>query len=136
MIQEHRLIELPVRADARGSLLFGQEPDHVPFAVKRFFALYSVPEGSSRGGHAHREQHQFLIMLQGGCTIALDNGRDRKTLQLCKPTQGLYAPPGTWLDLSAFSAQAICLVLTSDIYRESDYIRDYAAFRQWTAENQ
>ena len=123
-----RLIELPERIDARGALTFAQQGDHIPFTVKRFFALHGVVEGASRGGHAHREQHQFLVMLSGQATVTVDDGVGRTPILLDRPNLALYAPPMLWLELDGFSAGAICMVLTSDVYEETDYVRDRAEF--------
>ncbi len=124
----HCLIELPERADARGALTFAQQGDQIPFSVKRFFALYGVAPGLSRGGHAHRAQHQLLVMLAGSVTVTVDDGTTRTPVVLDRPNLALHAPPMLWLDLEGFSEGAVCMVLTSDIYAESDYIRDRAEF--------
>ena len=133
MQPEHRLIELPERVDSRGSLIFGQQGDHIPFPVKRFFALQGVAKSASRGGHAHREQHQFLIMLVGSATITVDNGQNCTTVTLDRPSRALYAPPMLWLALDQFSKGAVCLVLTSDLFSEADYLRDHDEFTRLTA---
>jgi len=122
------LIELPERTDPRGALTFAQQGDHIPFAVKRFFALYGVAPGASRGGHAHRAQHQLLVLLAGAATVTVDDGKTRTPIRLDRPNLALHAPPMLWLDLDGFSPGAICMVLTSDVYAESDYIRDRAEF--------
>jgi dTDP-4-dehydrorhamnose 3,5-epimerase-like enzyme len=127
---QHRIIELPRRADERGALVFAQEPDHVPFAIKRFFALVGVK--GDRGGHAHRAQHQFLVMLAGSVTVTVDDGATRTPVVLDRPNLALHAPPMLWLDLDTFSAEAVCMVLTSDVYSEADYIRDRAEFLKLT----
>lgn len=124
----HRLIELPERTDPRGALTFAQQGDHIPFAVKRFFALYGVAPGASRGGHAHRAQHQLLVLLAGAATVTVDDGKTRTPIRLDRPNLALHAPPMLWLDLDGFSPGAICMVLTSDVYAKSDYIRDRAEF--------
>lgn len=124
----HRLVTLPERVDARGALTFGQQGDHVPFAVKRFFVIHAVAKGAGRGGHAHREQHQFLAMLAGRATVTVDDGVTRTEVLLDRTNLALYVPPVLWLELEAFSADAVCMVLASDIYLESDYVRDRAEF--------
>ena len=113
--------------------MFAQDGDHIPFTVRRIFAIYDVMAGATRGGHAHREQGQFLIMLLGSCLIEWDDGDTVTAERLDLPTQGLYVPPGTWITLKEFSPSAVCLVLASDHYNEGDYIRDYAEFRQITS---
>ena len=128
----HQLIELPKRADSRGALTFAQQGEHIPFPVKRFFALYGVAAGASRGGHAHRAQHQFLVMLAGVATVTVDDGKTRTPVRLDRPNLALHVPPMLWLDLDSFSPDAVCMVLTSDVYAESDYIRDRAEFLKLT----
>jgi WxcM-like, C-terminal len=122
------LIELPLRSDPRGNLVFAQQGDHIPFPVKRIFYIYDVPEGASRAGHAHRAQHQCLILLSGSCTVKIDDGAGRSQIVLNSPRTALHVPPLTWIDIESFSAGSICLVLTSDVYTEADYLRDYTEY--------
>jgi hypothetical protein len=126
----HKLIDLPLRSDNRGSLGFAQQGDQIPFPVKRIFYIYNIPQDASRAGHAHRAQHQYLIMLAGSCHVKIDDGIDRAAVLLNSPQVALYAPPLMWLDIDGFSTGSICLVLTSDVYDERDYVRDYAEFRR------
>ena len=130
---KYKLIELPARVDKRGSLGFAQEGDHIPFSVRRIFFLYDIPTGSMRAGHAHRRQHQYLIMLCGACRVRIDDGSDRSTISLSSPQVALYVPPLRWLEIDDFSAGSVCLVLTSDLYDESDYVRQYEEFSQLAA---
>jgi uncharacterized RmlC-like cupin family protein len=125
-----RIITLPEISDARGHLMFGEEGRHIPFAVKRIFAIYGVREGARRGGHAHRKQEQFIIMVAGECRITIRDGRSAREECLRKPTDALYVPPVIWIELDAFSPGAVCLVLTSAAFDEADYIRDYAEFEK------
>lgn len=127
MPAQHQLVELPQRRDPRGVLLFAQQPDQIPFTPKRVFVIY--PEGDAqRGAHAHRAQHQFLVMLAGSALVTVDNGVSRVKVALDRPTLALHAPPMLWLELDDFTTAAVCMVLTSDVYSESDYIRDRAEF--------
>lgn len=125
-----RLIQLPQVSDSRGSLGFAQEGREIPFPVKRLFYLYAVPPGASRGSHAHREQHQLLVMLSGSCEVLVDDGSVRRSLVLDSPSVALHVPPLIWLELSSFSAAAVCAVLASGVFDEADYIRDYAEFQR------
>jgi len=125
---QYTLMDLPERADARGALMFAQQGHQVPFPVKRMFAIYKVAEGSSRGGHAHREQHQFLMMVAGSAAITIDDGQTSSRVVLDRPNMALYVPPMLWLDLDDFSQDAVCVVLVSDLYSEADYIRDRDTF--------
>jgi uncharacterized RmlC-like cupin family protein len=123
-----RMITLPEIADERGRLMFGEEGRQIPFAIKRIFALCGVPQQARRGGHAHRRQEQFIIMLAGECRVVIRDGAGKREELLGAPTVGLYVPPVIWIELDAFSPGAVCLVLSSGLYDEADYIRDYAEF--------
>lgn len=128
MAPAYRLITLPQRKDDRGVLTFGQEHDHLPFLVKRIFILNAIAPGASRGGHAHRQQHQMLIMVAGSALAAIDDGTTRRSVRLDRPNLALHIPQMLWLDISDFSPDSACLVLASDIYDESDYVRDHSEF--------
>src|SRR5690606_15144941 len=104
---------------------------NVPFSIKRAYYLYDVPGGGSRGGHAHKELYQLIIAASGSFDVLLDDGINKKIVQLNRPYYGLMVVPGLWRELFEFSSGAICLVLTSEIYIESDYIRNYDDFLSW-----
>jgi hypothetical protein len=127
MPPSHRIIDLPKISDTRGNLTFAQNPDHIPFMPRRMFMLYGMPADAERGDHAHRLQHQYLVMMHGTGTIEVDNGSAKAEVTLDTPSRALYAPPMLWLRLR-FGQDAVCAVLTSDVYAESDYIRDYKEF--------
>jgi len=132
MNEPYQLIELPEIRDARGALSFAQVGTQIGFPVKRLFHIYDVAEGEARGDHAHRAQHQFLIMFAGACTITVDDGRSKTDIHLSRPNQALHAPPMHWLTLKDFTPGAVCGVLTSGEYDEADYIRDYSEFEALT----
>ena len=123
------LVELPHIQDGRGSLSFIESSTHVPFDIARIYYLYDVPDTKIRGAHAHKQLKQLIIPISGSFDIELDDGFSKKTFHLNRPDQGLYICPMIWRDLSNFSADAVCLVLASKKYDESDYIRDYDDFR-------
>jgi dTDP-4-dehydrorhamnose 3,5-epimerase-like enzyme len=101
---------------------------HIPFEVKRVFYLYDIPGGESRGAHAHKKCHQFLIAAGGSFEVLLDDGRTQKQVALNRPYFGLHIPPGIWASELNFSSGSICLVLASELYDEQDYIRSYDDF--------
>lgn len=127
-VEDCPLIELPKITDMRGNLTFVEGLRHVPFDIKRVFYLYDVPTAESRGAHAHREQHQFLICLSGSFDVELDDGMLTKRVHLNRPWKGLHIPPMIWAAEVNFDPNSVCLVLASDAYRESDYIRGYDEF--------
>ena len=128
----HRLIELPQHIDSRGALTFAQETDQIPFAVKRFFTLHDIAPGATRGDHAHKMQHQLFVMLAGAASFVISDGTSESTVRLSRPNHALHAPPLLWVELRDFTPGAACLVLTSDVYSEQDYIRDWQEFLRLT----
>ena len=97
----------------------------VPFNVNRIFYLYDIPGGESRGAHAHRRCHQFLIAASGSFEVLLDDGKTKRQVSLNRANVGLHIPPGIWASEINFSSGSICLVMASEKYNEADYIRDY-----------
>ncbi|GGD00319.1 sugar 3,4-ketoisomerase [Undibacterium terreum] len=124
-VEDCRLIELPKIHDPRGNLTFMESNKHVPFEIQRVFYLYDVPTASDRGAHAHKSLHQFLICLSGSFDVALDDGKNKRTVHLNRPWQGLHVPPMIWASEINFDAGSVCLVLASAPYDESDYYRNY-----------
>ncbi|MGL5112589.1 MAG: sugar 3,4-ketoisomerase [Flavobacterium sp.] len=126
-IQDLKMISIPVVEDTRGNLGFIQE-ELLPFVFKRVYYLFDVPSNAFRGGHAHLAQQEVLIALSGSFEVVLDDGFDKTIIVLNKPSVGLLIPTGIWRELQNFSSGAVCLVLASDVFEESDYIRDYPQF--------
>jgi len=127
-LDEIELLDIPTINDARGNLAV-IEKDILPYPIKRVYYLFDVPSDSFRGGHAHKEQLEFLIALSGSFTVTLDDGQSKKSFLLNKPNKGLLLPTGIWRELEDFSSGAICLVLSSGEFEEDDYIRDYKSFK-------
>jgi len=121
------LTDIPRINDPRGNLAV-IEKDTTPFEVKRVYYLYDVPSDAYRGGHAHKEQLEFLIAVSGSFDVIVDDGVGKKTVTLNKPNKGLLLPTGIWRELENFSAGSVCLVLSSGAFLESDYIRVYEDF--------
>lgn len=117
--------------DRRGNLSVVENGQMLPFDVKRVYYLYDVPGGENRGAHAHKELSQLIIAASGSFTVTLDDGKCKRSFFLNRPYQGLYVKPGMWRDLEDFSSGAVCMVLASDVYLASDYIRDYQEFLEF-----
>ena len=126
------VIELPRIENAKGNITPVHSGINLPFEIARIFYLYDIPGGEARGAHAHRECHQFLVAASGSFEVVLDDGYNKRTVTLNRPYFGLHIPPGIWAADQGFSSGSICLVLTSHIYDEADYIRDYASFINYT----
>ncbi|CAG0991974.1 dTDP-3-amino-3,6-dideoxy-alpha-D-galactopyranose 3-N-acetyltransferase [Anaerolineales bacterium] len=127
-VKAARLIRLPLIEDLRGKLSFGEIEQHLPFTPKRYFLVFDVPSQEVRGEHAHKALHQFLVCVKGSVSVALDDGQSRDEIKLDSTNLGLHIPPMVWGIQYKYSSDAILLVLTSDVYRADDYIRDYDEF--------
>jgi hypothetical protein len=127
MLNDIQFINFPVIEDVRGNLAFIQN-DVLPFEFKRIYYLFDVPSNAFRGGHSHINQHEILIALSGSFEVVLDNGLEKKTFLLNKPNLGLHITTGIWRELQNFSSGAVCLVVASDVFEETDYVRDYKEF--------
>jgi hypothetical protein len=111
-----------------GNITIVEGKKDVPFDVKRLYYLYDIPGGESRGGHAHKELYQLVVAAAGSFDVMLDDGTNKKIITLNRPDYGLMVLPGIWRELFTFSSGAICLVLASEKYTESDYLRHYEQF--------
>ena len=122
------LVYLKQKGDRNGHITTIENNTQIPFEIKRIFYLYDIPGGESRGAHAHKECHQFLVAASGSFEILLDDGKTKRQVMLNRPDIGLHIPPGIWASEINFSSGSICLVLASHEYSEQDYIRDYAKY--------
>jgi len=127
-IHDSRLIELAKIQDQRGNLTFIENSRHIPFDIKRVYYLYDVPGGAARAAHGHKALHQFMIAMSGSFDVSLDDGSEKKKYHLNRSYFGIYIPPMIWRDLDNFSSGAVCMVLASDYFEESDYFRSYDDF--------
>lgn len=118
----------PPHGDDRGQLVALEERKDIPFDIKRIYYIYDTLAGVRRGFHAHRNLQQILICVHGSCKIHLDNGFETEEVLLDKPTEGLYISNNMWREMYDFSPDAVLLVLASEHYDESDYIRNYDTF--------
>lgn len=130
-MQEARLIDLPRLPDCRGNLSFIEEERHIPFRIVRSYWIYDVPGGEVRGGHAYRENQEFIVALSGSFDVVLNDGKDEKIFTLNRSYYGLYVPKGIWRQMRNFSTNSLALVLASVPYTQDDYILDYDEFKTW-----
>lgn len=128
-INDCKIIELPKIHDPRGNLSFIEEENHVPFQIKRVYWIYDVPGGQVRGGHAFREQFEFIVAISGSLDVYVDDGKDNKLISLNRSYYGLYVPSGIWRQMQNFSTNSLAMILSSTEFAESDYIRDYHQFK-------
>jgi len=127
-----QIIELPKFLDKRGNLSFVEQFNQIPFAIKRTYWIYDVPGGEARGGHAYRENEEFIIALSGSFDVILDDGKTKKTFSLNRSYRGLYVPEGLWRKMDNFSTNSLALILASTSYDKDDYIYDYNEFQAYS----
>jgi len=124
------IINLPKIEDIRGNLTFIEEENHIPFKIKRVYWIYDVPGGQIRGGHAFREQEEFIVALSGSFNVEISDGNETSIFTLNRSYYGLYIPNGLWREMNNFSTNSLAMVLSSTLYNELDYIRDFKAFQK------
>jgi dTDP-4-dehydrorhamnose 3,5-epimerase-like enzyme len=127
-VDECKVIHLEKNHQDKGNITVIENSEIIPFDIERVYYLYDVPGGEERGGHAHKDLSQLIVAASGSFDVVLDDGKQKVTITLNRPYQGLYVVPGIWRELVNFSSGSSCLVLASSIYDEKDYIRDYNSF--------
>lgn len=126
------IINLPKILDRRGNLSFIEGNNHIPFTIRRTYWIYDVPGGEIRGGHAYRENQEFIVALSGSFDVVLHDGLQEQRYHLNRSYNGLYVPQGLWRQMENFSTNSLALVLSSTSYNAEDYIYDYDEFLRMT----
>ena len=124
----YEIYNFGIKGDERGSLIAIEQGHNAPFEIKRVYYIFDTKEGVERGFHAHINLKQICIAVKGSCTFVLDNGQKREEIKLTNPNQGLFIEGLIWREMKNFSSDCILVVLASEHYDESDYIRDYDKF--------
>ena len=127
---EARIIDLPKILDRRGNLSIIEEENHIPFKIKRTYWIYDVPGGEKRGGHAYRENQEFIVALSGSFDVLLDDGKEQNIFHLNRSYYGLYVPKGFWRKMENFSTNSLALILSSTPFNADDYIYNYEQFKK------
>lgn len=122
-----KLITTPV-VTTNGQLCYMQNPDQIPFDVKRIYYIYGVSEGSIRGGHTHKTTRQILFCINSSIKVVVDDGKNKEEISLDKPNEGILLEPGIWHEMREFKKDTILLVLASQVTDPNDYIRNYEDF--------
>jgi hypothetical protein len=124
------IINLPKILDERGNLSFFENPRQLPFEIARTYWIYDVPGGEIRGGHAFKEQQEFIVALSGAFDVVLNDGIDEFRFNLNRSNYGLYVPQKMWRSLENFSTNSLALIVSDYNYSEDDYIRDFDEFKK------
>lgn len=125
-----QIIQLPIFLDSRGNLSVIEELKEVPFEIERAYWIYDVPGGEHRGGHAYKENEEFIVALSGSFDVMLDDGKVKQTFHLNRSYYGLYVPKCYWREMENFSTNSLALVLSSTKYDYRDYVYDYEEFKK------
>lgn len=128
-----KLIEFPVLGDERGALVALESSKNIPFEVKRVYYIYGTKQGVARGFHAHRALQQVAVCISGRCRMVMDDGVTKESVWLDSPNKAICIGTMLWHEMHDFSADCVLLVLASDYYDESDYIRKYEHFLECVA---
>ncbi len=124
----YKVLNLQVINDERGKLVSLESLKNLPFVIKRVYYMFDTLPDEPRGFHAHKELEQLVIAIDGACEFVLDDGKDKESVWLNRPDVGLYIGKNMWREMRNFSYGCKLMILASDYYDESEYIRDYAEF--------
>lgn len=127
-LEDVKIVELSKFADPRGNLSFVEQLNHIPFVIKRTYWIYDVPGGEARGGHAFKQNDEFIIALSGAFDVIIDDGVTKQKYTLNRSYYGLYVPAGLWREMENFSTNSLALEFGSTHYDVNDYIRNYDEF--------
>lgn len=122
------LIDFRINGDDRGSLIALEENSNVPFDVKRVYYIFNTKDKVRRGFHAHKDLKQLAICVSGSCKFLLDDGKEKETVELNSPEQGLLLEGLIWREMFDFSKDCVLMVLADAYYDANDYIKDYKVF--------
>jgi len=125
------LVNLPKFEDPRGNLSFIEENKHIPFKIERTYWIYDVPGGQMRGGHAFKEQQEFIVALSGSFDVVVKDGKNETRYSLNRSYYGLFIEAGLWRQMENFSTNAVAMVLSSTRFNENDYIREYEDYKKY-----
>lgn len=128
---EIKYIKFEKHGDDRGMLVALEQLKNIPFDIRRVYYMYDTKPGVTRGYHAHKTLKQILICVKGSCKIRLDDGVNKETISLSDPSIGLYLESNIWREMYDFSEDAVLMVLASEVYDETDYIRNYEEFIEY-----
>ena len=129
MLESFKLIQLPKIFDERGNLSFLENENQVPFIIKRVYWIYDVPGGEVRGGHAFKQQQEFIIALSGSFDVMLHDGKQDYRFHLNRSYNGLFIPCFIWRSMENFSTNSLALVAADTTFSQDDYIRDFDNFK-------
>lgn len=130
------MLEFEEHGDDRGTLVALEQERNIPFEIKRCYYMYDTVQGVRRGFHAHKSLKQVLVCVKGQCKVLLDDGKEQEHVLLDSPNRGLYIESDIWREMYDFSEDAVLMVLASELYDESDYIRDYQEFLKYVEDKQ
>lgn len=133
-VHDCHLIDLPVIKNRAGNITPVHGGDTVPFDINRVFYIYDIPNGVKRGMHAHKRCHEILVAASGSFEVELNDGVNKRTVLLNRPTYGLHIPPGVWATEKEYSSGVVCLALASDVYDSADYINSFAEFKKYRSD--
>jgi hypothetical protein len=130
MMKSPKIIKLPKIIDSRGNLSFLQNPQQLPFEIKRVFWTFDVPGGETRGGHAYKTQEEIIIALSGSFDVIItDRDGSETKYSLNRSYYGLYLPALTWRHMENFSTNSLSLHLSSLVFNSDDYLREFEYFQ-------
>lgn len=130
-----KMLEFAQCGDERGHLVVAEGGIDIPFEIRRVFYIYGSDADVVRGQHANRKTEFVLINVAGTSKVRIKDGEGNEAIFcLNRPHTGIYLPTMIWKDMYDFSEDSVLLVLASEHYDNTEYIRDYDVFVKELAE--
>ena len=126
-----KMLDFKQHGDERGHLVVVEGNTDIPFEIKRVFYIYGSDKDVIRGQHANRKTEFVLINVAGKSKVKVKDGEGNEAIYcLNRPHTGVYLPTMVWKEMYDFSEDSVLLVLASEHYDNSEYIRDYTQFKK------
>lgn len=124
-----QMLEFPQYGDEKGHLVVVEGKMDIPFDIKRVFYIYGSNAEVVRGQHANKKTEFVLINVAGTSKVRVKDGEGNEAIFcLNRPHTGIYLPTMVWKDMYDFSEDSVLLVLASEHYDNTEYIREYDKF--------
>lgn len=126
--EQIQILDFPDLGDERGNLVVVEGGSAIPFEIKRIFYIYGSDSEVVRGCHANLRSEFVMINVSGTSKVRVDNGQEKRVIELNRPRMGLYLKNNVWKEMYDFSPDSVLLVLSNEHYDPDEYIRDYETY--------
>lgn len=103
----------------------------IKFKINRIYFINNIKNKHTRPGHAHKKLSQIICCITGSVKMKIFDGYNNKVIILDDPKKAIYLKKGLWREITFLKKNTILLVICSDVYDKSDYIRSIKKYIKW-----